>query len=547
MSSPRLPRLDAIWYQAAVIGSSNSVISITAHARSGALEQAWVMFRAAGLESVKDDPAVLSVQGRLLKDSALAAKGGERRALYLKSAAAYAKAAKIGGALYPLINAATLSLLGGRADKARALARQVIERGRRGEDEPETPYWRAATQAEATLLLGETEKAKAQFAAAIALAPLAYEDHASTLRQFGLILDALHEDKTWLDAHRPPKSAHFAGHMALASRGGKVEREIRDIIRAERIGFGYGALAAGADIVIAEALLEAGAELHLILPAPVAQFRKASVARFGASWARRFDAILEDTDKVGVRALAGSGDPLSALAIRLATEIAMGSAVMHAATLMSEAVQLLILESARASSVSAAAGAVWRGDGRRQHVILAARAHSMAAAKRERTPRTYLAALVRIDPGSAAAKSATAILPRLARALAALPETLVAPRWTGEEILLAYDTVSKAANAALAAAAILKTLPGARIAGHYALVESIDDPFGGAPVLGGGEAAVLKEILQSTPPLAAYVSEDFAAALHAGPAKGRPRVEFVGELPPSVGGAHPMKLYSLGR
>jgi hypothetical protein len=523
---------------------SSALLTIIAHARSGALEQGWAMFRAAGLERVKDDAAVLSVRGRLLKDCALSAKGTQRRSLYLESAEAYVKAAKTGGALYPLINAATLSLLGGRPDKARKLARQVLERSRRGAGELDTPYWRAATEAEALLLLGETDRAKTQFASAIARAPQAYEDHASTLRQFGLILDALHEDKSWLDAHRPPRSAHFAGHMALASRGGAVERGIRDIIHAERIGFGYGALAAGADIVIAEALLEAGAELNLILPAPVAQFRKASVARFGAGWARRFDGILKNKKKVSVRALAGGGDPLNPLAIRLAAEIAMGGAVMNAAKLMSEAVQLLILDSpAKSASASVAAGSVWRGGGRRQHVIPAARARNLAPVKREKTSRTRLAALLRIDPGSAADEAASP-WPRLARALAALPKPIVKPRWTGEELFVAYDTVSKAADAALVAAAVLKRSPRARIAGHYALVESIDDPFGGAPLLGTA-SPVLREILNTTPPLAAYVSEDFAAALHAGRAEKRPRVELVGEVTPRAG--EPIKLYSLRR
>lgn len=524
--------------------SHSALLTIVAHARSGALERAWAMFRAGGYECAKGDGAVLGVRARLIKDSALAASGKRRRRLYLESAKAYAKAAKINDALYPLINAATLSLLGGDRDKARKLARLVLERSRRGDAEPDTPYWRAATEAEALLLLGEIESAKTQFAAAIALAPQAYEDHASTLRQFGLILSALRADRSWLDAHRPPKSAHFAGHMALASRGGEVERGIRDIIRAERIGFGYGALAAGADIVIAEALLEAGAELNLILPAPVAQFRKASVARFGAGWARRFDGILKNKKKVSVRALAGGGDPLDPLAIRLATEIAMGGAVMNAAKLMSEAVQLLILDSpAKSASASVAAGSVWRNGGRRQHVIPAARARSLAPVKQEKTSRTRLAALLRIDPGPAV-EDAASPWPRLARALAALPKPIVKPRWTGEELFVAYDTVSKAADAALAAAAVLKRSPRARIAGHYALVESIDDPFGGAPLL-GTSSPVLREILNTTPPLAAYVSEDFAAALHAGRAEKRPRVELVGEVTPRTG--EPIKLYSLRR
>lgn len=510
------------------------------------------MFRAAGLEGVKDNPAVLILHGRLLKGRAVAAKGAERRRLYLKAAGAYARAGRIAGTLYPLINAATLSMLGGRRDRARVLAQQVLDSGTRGEDEMETPYWRAATQAEALLLLGEIAKAKKEFKEAIARAPLAYEDRAITLRQFALILDELGEDRAWLDACRPPRSLHFAGHMALSSRGGKIERQIRAIIDRERIGFGYGALAAGADIVIAEALLEKGAQLHLILPTPVPLFRRASVARFGNVWARRFDGVLESA--ATVRSVAKECDPHSALAFRLTTEIAMGSAVMHADALMSEAVQLLILEKtangAKPSGVSASAGAAWRAAGRRQHVIAAPRVRTAKgdpAARAGRQPQLCLAAMLRIDLSAAAPDAVAAVLPKLVRMLSAQPAPSIAPRWMGEEIVTAYETVAQAAQAALSAAQVLQSAPGSRIAGHYALFERMADPFGSGEFLGGTEARTIREILLSTPPFAVHVSEDFAAALFSGPAEGRPRIEYVGELPSAKIETHPMRLFSLRR
>jgi len=89
-----------------------------------------------------------------------------------------------------------------------------------------------------------------------------------------LILTELGADKTWLEPHRPPRSLHYAGHMAMAVDDVDVGRQIRRIINTEHIGYGYGALAAGADICIAEALLEAGAELHLVLPMAPDSFRK---------------------------------------------------------------------------------------------------------------------------------------------------------------------------------------------------------------------------------------------------------------------------------
>jgi tetratricopeptide (TPR) repeat protein len=266
--------------------SNPSLLSIIAYARSGSLEHAWRLFRQAGFDRIEDDPAVMSVRGRLLKDRALGATGTERQRFYREAATAYARAGEMGGATYPLINAATLSLLAGEREQAGRLAREVLEKWAHDADEPETPYYRAATRAEALLLLGDVAEAKAAFAQAISLAPRAFEDHASTLRQFGLILDALGQEKSWLDPCRPPRSLHFAGHMAPAD-GGTIRRRIRAVIKEEQIGYGFGALAAGADILIAEALLEAGAELHLILPAPIAVFRDASVARFGGDWAPR--------------------------------------------------------------------------------------------------------------------------------------------------------------------------------------------------------------------------------------------------------------------
>ena len=347
-----------------------SLLSIIAHARSGSLDHAWRLFQDAGLERVDDDAAVLSVRGRLLKDRARGADGAESKRLFLEAADAYARAARIGGATYPLINAATLSLLAGLRDQAEILARGVLERD---DDEQETPYYRTATRAEALLLIGDVARAKTEFAAAIALAPQAYEDHASTLRQFVSILDELGEDKAWLDASRPPRSLHFAGHMALAGASDALGRNIRDTLREERVGFGYGALAAGADILIAEALLEAGAELNVILPGPRTQFRESSVAPFGDHWAARFDRIVDAAETV--RSIAVEPGAPAALAIQLAAETAMGSAAMRARMLMTEAVQLLILDRAavQRSSGSDRIGAIWNESGRRQFVLAAPR------------------------------------------------------------------------------------------------------------------------------------------------------------------------------
>lgn len=526
-----------------------SLLSIIAYARSGALDHACRLFLEGGFELVDDDPAVLSVRGRLLKDRALAAEGAERRRLYLEAAGAYARAGEIGGATYPLINAATLSLLAGKREQSKNLARQLVEKIKAGGDDLETPYYRAATHAEALLLLGDIARAKKALTGAMALAPKAYEDHASTLRQFGLILSAQGADSAWLGPLRPPRSLHFAGHMSLSLHNVRLRRRIAAFIRAERIGFGYGALAAGADILIAEALLEAGAELHLVLPNAKERFRAFSVAGFGTDWALRYDRILHRA--TSIRCIAGAPEPVFPQAIQLAAEVAMGSAVMQAGTLMTEAVQLVISDSpapaGAARGITGWIASLWKKSGRRQHVLAVPRlaARARPAPLPSAAAQLTLAAMLRIDLESAdAAALSNDLLPRLARVLAKGPKPLIPPRWTGEAVLAAWRGTAAAAAAALAVAAEFADTEGVRIAGHYASVHQADDAFSRRPFLTGPATATLAQVVRSTPAGAVHLTEDFAAALHAG--RPRPRTEYVGDLPAGEG-EDPMRLFSLKR
>lgn len=530
-----------------MIASNTTLLSIIAHARSGATEHAWRLFREAGLESARHDPAALSVLGRLLKDRAATATGAQRRKYYREAAAAYARAGAISAATYPLINAATLSLLAGDRNRARTLARQVLDQSARDNGEAETPYWREATRAEANLLLGDPARAQKDLATAVSLAPSAYEDHASTLRQFALILDELQQDKAWLDACRPPRSLHFAGHMALAPQNKAVGRDIRSFLERERVGFGYGALAAGADILIAEALLESGAELHLVLPSSEKHFREVSVAGAGSAWLKRFDKILRDATTV--RSITQDCDPLSPLAIRLAAEISMGAAAMQANLLTTEALQLLILEAAaprnRRAGVSDLMASTWRASERRQHIIVAPRIRAVTRRPPpSRRTNKHLAAMLRIVLPPDALR-ASSVLARLVRLLGSKPKPLQSAHWNGEDVSVAFDSVHQAARTALSAMALLSDVEGARVAGHYALVEKLPDPFGGTPLLHGPEAKLTSDILLSTPPGAVHVSGDFAAALYTGNQSDRPRTEFVGELPDNI--ETPVRLYSLRR
>src|SRR5262249_9036366 len=142
----------------------------------------------------------------------------------------------------------------------------------------EPTYWSAATLVEAALVLGEDDRAAALLSEARALAD-ADADHgmlATTLRQLELVCALRGVDASLLAPLRPPAVAFFSGHRAgrlAASAEPEIAARIAEIVAARGIGYGFGALASGADILFAEALIAHGAELHVVLPLPAESFR----------------------------------------------------------------------------------------------------------------------------------------------------------------------------------------------------------------------------------------------------------------------------------
>jgi tetratricopeptide (TPR) repeat protein len=474
--------------------SATPLSTIIALARAGALEHAWYAFAAAGYERMQDDPAALTVKGRLLKDRAVRARGEDRRLLYLQSAEAYRRAAAVQPGTYPLINAATLSLLSGDRAEAAAIAHEVLERIAREPEEPETPYWRGATLAEALILVGRIDEARGALAEALAAAPQAWEDHASTLRQFILIHEALGADSGWLEMLRPPRSLSWSGETPPP---GEIARLIAD----ERIGFGSGGLAAGGELVVAEALLAAGAELHVVLPSDPESFAGAYVDPHGQEWRARFDAALEAAESVQlIRPLGAAPTAESA---ELAALVAAGAARLNAERLM--------------------------GEDRRLGEVP--------------SPPPGALALLSISVGSAADEGFDARLREVREVLDGFAGVAVAPHLAGDDILVGFAGAAEAADAARSVHARLRGRMPVRVAGHFGLIPLLRDPFLDAARPTGDGAALVGAIAQATPPDTVCVSLDFAAVLAAG--AGAPSgASWIGELQANDGGA-PIALYAL--
>ncbi len=494
---------------------ATSLADILAQARSGALETAWATFLSSGHAERRDDPDALTLKGRLLKDRARRQSGAARARLYAAAGEAYAAAAALHPATYPLINAASLAFLAGDPDKARALAGDVLALIAGGAHEPETAYWLAATRAEALLLLGRRREAEDALAEAVVKAPDAWEDHAATLRQFAAILEAQAADAAWLAPYRPPPSLHFSGMMGLDGEDRAAREAIAEVLATERPGFAYGALAAGADIVIAELLRERGVRLHIVLPCPVAAFAAVSVAPFGARWMPRFESLLADAETVEI--LGEAEAPLPA-AIRLADEVAMGMALANARLLESTALALRVDD----GDAEGGSSDLWRAAGQRLIALRARRA----------VPAPLRAPAETLDLG--------ALLGILGAAPPRMSLPAPAPAW---RIRLHEGTVYAYASPAAAAAAGLELAAGEggrRLALDYTLFGRVDgDGMQLERVLAIAAAARPEGLLASRP--AALALGLHAPDLHSEPLgeirTGRGPVEVAGLYPAATGQA----------
>jgi hypothetical protein len=468
------------------MGMTSTLPHLSALARAGAPARAWQLFEAAGYGRLTEDPAALAVKGRLLKGRARFEKGKDREALMARAGEAYAAANRLTAEPYLAINAASLRLLAGDAEAARTSAADVL----RQLDDPagaaDTPYFLAATRAEAQLLLGHRAEAEAAMADAASADPDGWADRAATIAQLREIAVAQGGDAAWIDKFAPPASLHFAGHMGIAG-GGRSEALLRDQLEAHLaahpVGFAWGALAAGADIVIAEALLASGTALHVVLPCPAAQFEAQSVAPAGPDWNRRFAQLLDAATTVRIAADSATSvhDPL---ATALAGDLAIGGALCNAAQLASSVAQLIVFDERGGGVNTARQAERWRAATGPQYRKTVPRDLAVEAlfAPEQPDPARQLAVHLSIlhddllDGDRLSGAQLGAIAAPVAQALTGLPRGSVRPAPGG------WEAAVTNLPAALAAACRLARLGTVAVGAHLAISPLFDDPASAALV-----------------------------------------------------------------
>ena len=279
-----------------------------AHARAGATHVAHALLDRA--ESAPHSRAllaeILGLRGRLLKDAFhRSPQRDDARHLLQRAREQYLKAYGFAHDPHPGINAATLAMLLGDREAARALAREV-RAGVAAQSSPST--WDIATEAEAQLLLGELDGAARSYAAACASA----EDNAGMIatmrRQLMLLGRAIPEALDMLRLLCVPDVLAFAGHMVDTDER-NVPRLPATLVPAVRGALDrhlaglhqpivFSSAACGGDLLFIEAALAQHAEVNVVLPFDRADFIRTSVAVGGGAWVRRFDDALSRVTRI---------------------------------------------------------------------------------------------------------------------------------------------------------------------------------------------------------------------------------------------------------
>lgn len=532
---------------------------VLALARAGATDEALARYRGFGLKAERFDTQldidIASLAGRLMKDQALRTADVDQAKLRL-AAAEYERVFAASGDPFPGVNAATLHRLAGDAAAGERVARGVLAKLGSPAD-----YWGWASLAEAQAVLGDPVAA----GAAIAEAARQVADEgarATTLRQLRLLGAAQGWGEAWLAPLRPRRVIHFTGHMIgprfPAEAVPAASTAIAAALAEHDVGYGYGSLAAGADVLFAEALLARGAELHVVLPFDAAEFRDVSVAPAGAGWLERFDACLARATSVNFAttdAFLGD-DGLFGYASRMA----MGLARLRAGFLQGEAMQIAVWDGLPGNGIAGAAADIvaWAAVGGPAQVI-AVEGGTDASVAPARTRRELHAMLFGDVRGFS--KLTEAELPRFvelvlgafARAADRLGARVLLRNTWGDGIFIVVDDTPTAAVLALEFQAAMQRLDLAahdlpahlalRLGGHVGPVFRLTDPVLGRDNFFGVHVSRTARIEPVTPPGAVYVTEQFAADL-AARGETRFQCDYVG-LAPAAKGYGDMRFYAL--
>ena len=522
--------------------------AVLALARAGATALAERKFAEFGLDRVRNDD-VRALRGRILKDKALKQTGSSRRRMLKEAADAYGEVFRHSRNTYPGVNAASLLLLAGDAGAAAELGREVLAELRPLPAHPtEEDYYDIATRIEALLVVGNVD-------AAVKLMPLAvlacgnnYGALATTVRQLGLVVVAKRIDPSVLECFAIPRVIHYSGHMiAPAGQKGRfmaqaesaVARRIGAFLDCAPVGWAYGSLACGADILFVEALIQRKAQVVVVLPFAKNEFIDTSVRPGGAQWVERFERCLACVEARYATEDSYLGD---SKLFAYAGRFAMGLAVLRARHLQTHVEQVAVWDGGKAGGPAGTAIDVttWRRSNRPCTVIVPtfedAPASPTSTVRSARNairakPMTRQPCAMLFGDITGFSKLTDVQIPafvnhvmgRLAYAIGRYSRRIIFKNTWGDGVFLVFRDAAHAANCAIDLQTAVSRLKCAklglpadmalRLGGHLGPIYEARDPIRHVRNFYGAHVSRAARVEPVTPPGCVYVTESFAAAL----------------------------------
>jgi class 3 adenylate cyclase len=554
---------------------------LQAHAltRLGATERANALLLALYEEGQRDEETV-GMLARTHKDLWQQADApAERERQLQQSYKFYAEAYRLTGGYWTGINAATIALLSGRREHARALASEVRELCladlRRTAETGGERYWTLATLGEAALVSEDWTEAARRYDEALADGHRQPGELASTRRNARLIIEYLGGDPAFVERHLPvPKVVVFdggdaSGRLATPEAEASVHQMIFERLTEMNAGVGYAAVPAPYDAPFLEAMHAAGGETHAVLPCRLSELLAAERAGDDEARAERgalYASVLGRVTSV----VAASEQNMAAggMSGEYSRLLLHGLASMRAKQLDTELVPLALLDASDATDAGgrpAAVASPSEGSDVRGELIdvsglvrprtldapphaspaLAVRADALADAADGFDAQ--LAALLFADAVNFS-KLTEAQIPVFVRhflgAVGSLvarfqPAPLLKNTW-GDGLYLVFADVAAAGRFALDLSDLLRAtdwtrhgLPAdlsLRIALHAGPVYACTDPVTGRPNFIGTHVSRAARLEPITPPGQVYASQAFAALAAAGRVRGF-TCDYVGQTP----------------
>lgn len=515
-------------------------VAVLSLLRGGALQAAQALFDVFNLAGETHED-VLALSGRLVKGQV--EELGERAGLelYAKAAVLYEKTYELARGSYSGVNAASLWYMAGDKERAKKIATEILQdEAIANLNDTQSEYYRYATRAECFFILGDKEGAQIALSKALSVDPENYGARASTLRQFEMLGGG--QIPACAQQIKVPRILHYTGHLfhigdvrpersLTPDEAEALAADITESLKRRPIRSAFGALAAGADILFAESLLELGVDLHLVLPVPVKDFKRLSVTPMGAYWECRFEAALARAKSIRI-ILDDPGD-FDGLDLKMGSLIAMGLTRLAAKRLHTDPIQISVMDKKSADMTIAGTRydiKLWHdAGGSTENIDWPHPEQTKPNVQLPAPDRRLFRAMLFTDlkgygqlPDRALPDIVTDIFEPMAKRCQKLEEPPLDMKSWGDGLFLVFETPLAAARAAFEIMDVFEESVGAktgmkdlslRIGVHFGPVWEREDPFTGSPNLYGRHVTTAARLEALAVPGSICVSENFAAVM----------------------------------